>query len=54
MEKAESEARLRKNVNIVNRVEVEAAAKIRAIALIQRAKRERAEDEARVKVDAEI
>ena len=32
MEKAESEARLRKNANIVNRAAVEAAAKIRAIA----------------------
>ena len=32
MEKAESEARSEKNVNVVNRAAVEAAAKIRAIA----------------------
>ena len=46
--------RSRKNANVVNREEVEADAKIRAISYIQGAKRERAEDEARVKDDAEI
>ena len=52
-EKSEFEAREGKNDNTVNRAEVEAAAKIRYIAKIQGVKIEKAEAEARKKVDAE-
>ena len=45
---------MRNNANAVNRVEVEAAAKIRFSSKTQGAKRDKAEAEARKKVEAEM
>ena len=53
-EKAEFEARARKNANSVNGAAVEAAAKIRFSVKIQGAKREKAEAESRKMVEAEM
>ena len=53
-EKTKFNLRERKNANVVNRAEVEAAPNIRFSAHIQGAKRERAEAEGRAKADSEI
>ena len=53
-EKAEFEARVRKNDNAVNKATTEAAARIRFSEKIQGAKIEKAEAESRKKVEAEM
>ena len=53
-DKAKFESRARKNANAVNRVAVEASAKIKFSAKFQGAKIEKAEAEARKNVEAEV